>query len=70
MTYKIPTTDDINFPKSRRKKKEDEDKLFVIPKIFKQGAATSKRTWFVKDFEKAFRDVEKQMKAFEKALKF
>jgi len=56
--------------RKKKRKKADEDILRVIPKNYPQGAATSKRDWYVKDLEKAFRDVEKQMKALEKSFNF
>jgi len=55
--------------KKKRKKKDDEDKR-VKYKKYKQGVAKSKRSWYVKDIYKAFKDVEKQAKELEKLMRF
>ncbi len=55
--------------KKKRKKKDNENKK-VKYKKYKQGAAKSKRSWYVKDINKAFKDIEKQAKELEKLMRF
>jgi hypothetical protein len=61
ITYEMPTVYSPN-EKKKKKKRDNTGELIKTPKNFKQGVAKSKRNWYVKNIEKAFSDMEKQVK--------
>ena len=71
LTCEIPTYSPKNEKKKkkRKKKRDNAGELLKTPKN-KQGAAKSKREWYVKDINKAFKDVEKRAKELEKLMRF
>ncbi|WP_292459362.1 hypothetical protein [Methanothermococcus sp.] len=55
----------IGYPSNnykKKKKKKDNENNKVKFKKYKQGAAKSKRSWYVKDLDEAFKSAEKQAK--------